>query len=211
MDAKKCIMNAPGADRPAQNMKAFLDWYNADDKLDPIIKTALAHLWFVTIHPFDDGNGRVRLRTCRSRDRKIARNVSTACRRRSVWNETPIYDMLEATQKGDLDVTPWLEWFLACLDRAFDSAEAVLANVFNKAEFWRKYAEAPLNKRQRDILNRLLDGFEGKLTSSRYAKIENVHQTQRCVTSPTLSITKFLRKTREGPRYYSLPRFSWSS
>jgi Fic family protein len=82
------------------------------------------------------------------------------------------YDMLEATQKGDLNVTLWLEWFLACLDRAFDGAEAVLAHVFHKAEFWKKYAEAPLNKRQRDILNRLLDGFDGKLTSSKYAKIE---------------------------------------
>lgn len=74
--------------------------------------------------------------------------------------------------KGDLDVTSWLEWFLACLDRAFDGAEAVLANVFHKAEFWKNYAQAPLNRRQRDILNRLLDGFEGKLTSSKYAKIE---------------------------------------
>jgi Fic family protein len=82
------------------------------------------------------------------------------------------YDLLEATQKDDLDITPWLEWFLGCLDRAFDGAEKILANVFQKAEFWKKHAAVPLNDRQRDILNRLLDGFEGKLTSSKWAKIE---------------------------------------
>jgi Fic family protein len=139
---EKVHYEAPGAERLSQDMAAFLAWYNADDKLDPVIKAALAHLWFVTLHPFDDGNGR------------IARAIA---------------DMSLARSE---DVTQWLEWFLACLDRAFDGAEAILANVFRKAEFWKKYAQAPLNKRQLDILNRLLDRFEGKLTSSKYAKIE---------------------------------------
>lgn len=171
---EKVHYEAPGADRIDHDMKAFLAWYNADDKLDPVIKAALAHLWFVTIHPFDDGNGRIARAIA---DMSLARSEGSSQRFYSMSAQIRVernayYDMLESTQKGDLDVTLWLEWFLACLDRAFDGAEAILAHVFQKAEFWKQHAEAPLNKRQRDILNRLLDGFEGKLTSSKYAKIE---------------------------------------
>lgn len=171
---EKVHYEAPGAERLSQDMAAFLAWYNSVDKLDPVIKAALAHLWFVTIHPFDDGNGRIARAIA---DMSLARSEDSPQRFYSMSAQIRVernayYDMLEATQKGDLDVTSWLEWFLACLDRAFDGAEAVLANVFHKAEFWKKYAQAQLNKRQRDILNRLLDGFEGKLTSSKYAKIE---------------------------------------
>lgn len=172
-------------------MKAFLVWYNADDKLDPVIKAALAHLWFVTIHPFDDGNGRIARAIA---DMSLARSEDSPQRFYSMSAQIRLernayYDMLEATQKRDLDVTSWLEWFLACLDRAFDGAEAVLANVFHKAEFWKNYAQAPLNKRQRDILNRLLDGSEGKLTSSKYAKIENARPIRRYATSVNWSNT----------------------
>jgi Fic family protein len=171
---EKVHYEAPGAERLGQDMKAFLTWYNADDKLDPVIKAALAHLWFVTIHPFDDGNGRIARAIA---DMSLARSEDSPQRFYSMSAQIRVernayYDMLEATQKGDLDVTQWLEWFLACLDRAFDGAEAILAHVFRKAEFWKQHAEAVINKRQRDILNRLLDGFEGKLTSSKYAKIE---------------------------------------
>jgi Fic family protein len=171
---EKVHYEAPGADRLNQDMKAFLAWYNADDKLDPVIKAALAHLWFVTIHPFDDGNGRIARAIA---DMSLARSEDSPQRFYSMSAQIRVernayYDMLEATQKGDLDVTSWLEWFLACLDRAFDGAETILTHVFRKAEFWKKHAEAALNKRQRDILNRLLDGFEGKLTSSKYAMIE---------------------------------------
>lgn len=171
---EKVHCEAPGADRIGQDMQALLAWYNSDGKLDPVIKAALAHLWFVTIHPFDDGNGRIARAIA---DMSLARSEDSPQRFYSMSAQIRVernayYDMLEATQKGDLDVTQWLEWFLACLERAFDGAEAVLANVFRKAGFWRKYAQASFNKRQRDILNRLLDGFEGKLTSSKYAKIE---------------------------------------
>ncbi|MCC8958593.1 Fic family protein [Bradyrhizobium sp. Pear77] len=171
---EKIHYEAPGADRIDHDMAAFLAWYNADDKLDPVIKAALAHLWFVTIHPFDDGNGRIARAIA---DMWLARSEHSPQRFYSMSAQIRVernayYDMLEATQKGELDVTQWLEWFLACLDRAFDGAEAILAHVFRKAAFWKQYVEAPLNKRQRDILNRLLDGFEGKLTSSKYAKIE---------------------------------------
>jgi len=165
---------APEAARLADEMKAFLDWFEKKDGTDPVMRAAIAHLWFVTIHPFGDGNGRIAraiadMALARS-DQSPQRFYSMSAQIRQERNA--YYDMLEATQKGELDITPWLEWFLACLNRAFDGAENTLADVLRKAEFWKKHAGAAFNDRQRDILNRLLDGFEGKLTSSKYAIIE---------------------------------------
>ena len=171
---EKVHYEAPAADRLDNEMRNFLTWFNLEDKLDPVVKAALAHLWFVTIHPFDDGNGRIARAIA---DMSLARSEASPQRFYSMSAQIQLerqayYEMLEATQKGDLDITRWLEWFLACLDRAFDGAEAILSSVFRKAEFWRVNAATSLNDRQRDILNRLLDGFEGKLTSSKWAKIE---------------------------------------
>jgi Fic family protein len=171
---EKVHYEAPVASRLDVEMKSFLDWFNSEDDTDPVIRAALAHLWFVTIHPFDDGNGRIARAIA---DMSLARSEDSPQRYYSMSAQIRLerkdyYDLLEATQKDDLDITPWLEWFLGCLDRAFDGAEKILANVFQKAEFWKKHAAVPLNDRQRDILNRLLDGFEGKLTSSKWAKIE---------------------------------------
>ena len=171
---EKVHYEAPPSDRLDQEMQGFLTWFNIEGKLDPVIKAALAHLWFVTIHPFDDGNGRIAraiadMLLARSED-SPQRFYSMSARIRLERNA--YYDALETTQKGDLDITRWLEWFLACLDHAFGGAEAVLSGVFRKAEFWKAQAPVPFNDRQRDILNRLLDGFEGKLTSSKWAKIE---------------------------------------
>lgn len=165
---------APAAARLDNEMQSFLNWFNLENKLDPVVKAALAHLWFVTIHPFDDGNGRIARAIA---DMSLARSEASPQRFYSMSAQIQLerqayYEMLEATQKGDLDITRWLEWFLACLDRAFDGAEAILSSVFRKAEFWRVNAATSLNDRQRDMLNRLLDGFEGKLTSSKWAKIE---------------------------------------
>jgi Fic family protein len=165
---------APAAGRLEAEMKSFLDWFNAADATDPVIKAALAHLWFVTIHPFVDGNGRIARAIA---DMSLARSEDSPQRFYSMSAQIQkerkdYYDILETTQKGDLDITRWLGWFLGCLDRAFDGAERILAVVFHKAEFWKTHAAAALNERQRDILNRLLDGFEGKLTSSKYATIE---------------------------------------
>jgi Fic family protein len=165
---------APVAEDLDAEMKSFLDWFNSKDGSDPVIRAALAHLWFVTIHPFDDGNGRIARAIA---DMSLARSEDSPQRFYSMSAQIRLerkayYDLLETTQKGDLDITPWLDWFLGCLDRAVDGAETILAAVLRKAEFWNTYAAAPLNHRQRDILNRLLDGFEGKLTSSKYAKIE---------------------------------------
>ena len=146
--------------------------------LDPVLKAALAHLWFVTIHPFDDGNGR------------IARAISDMCLARSEQNaqrfysmsaqirleRNAYYDILETAQKGDLDITPWFQWFLGCLDRAFDGAEIILTNVLKKARFWEAHAGVSFNDRQRDILNSLLEGFKGKMTSSKWAKLAKCSQ-----------------------------------
>jgi Fic family protein len=171
---EKIHYEAPAADRLDDEMRGFLTWFNLDDQLDPVTKPRSRHLWFVTIHPFDDGNGRIARAIA---DMSLARSEDSPQRFYSMSAQIQLerqayYDMLEATQKGDLDITRWLEWFLACLDRAFDGAEAILSSVFRKAEFWWVNAATSLNDRQRDILNRLLDGFEGKLTSSKWAKIE---------------------------------------
>ncbi len=165
---------APTADKLDAEMKAFLTWYNTEEKIDPVIKAALAHLWFVTIHPFEDGNGRIARAIA---DMALARSENSPQRFYSMSAQIRIerkdyYDMLENTQKGELDITAWLEWFLGCLDRAFNGAETILAAVLEKAEFWKNHTAGKINDRQRDILNRLLDGFEGKLTSSKWALIE---------------------------------------
>jgi len=171
---EKVHYEAPAAGKLDAEMKSFIAWFNGQDNTDPVIKAALAHLWFVTIHPFEDGNGRIARAIA---DMMLARSEDSSQRFYSMSAQIRLerkayYDTLEATQKGDLDITQWLEWFLGCLDRAFDGAEEILAAVFQKAEFWKKHGSAPLNERQRDMLNRLLDGFEGGLTSSKWAAIE---------------------------------------
>jgi Fic family protein len=165
---------APAAGRLDAEMQEFLKWFNGADDTDPVLRAALAHLWFVTIHPFEDGNGRIARAIA---DMSLARSEESTQRFYSMSAQIRIernayYDILESTQKGDLDITPWMEWFLGCLDRAFDGTENTLAVVFKKADFWKKHAAAKLNERQRDMLNLLLDGFEGKLTSSKWALIE---------------------------------------
>jgi Fic family protein len=164
---------APGALRLEAEMSAFLKWFNDEAGLDPVLKAALAHLWFVTIHPFDDGNGRIARAIS---DMALARSEQSAQRFYSMSAQIRLernayYDILEATQKGDLDVTAWLDWFLACLDRAIQGAEDMLSNILHKARFWEAIENQPLNERQRKVLNRLLDGFEGKLTSSKWARL----------------------------------------
>jgi Fic family protein len=155
-------------------MKLFLDWMNENAPIDPVLKAALAHLWFVTIHPFEDGNGRIARAIA---DMALARSEESPQRFYSMSAQIRLerkvyYDTLEATQKGGLDVTPWLEWFLACLDRAFDRSNNILANVLAKSNFWQAQAARSFNDRQRDMINRLLEGFEGKLTNAKWAKIE---------------------------------------
>ena len=165
---------APAAAKLEAEMDAFLEWFNGESDIDPVLEAAVAHLWFVTIHPFDDGNGRIARAIA---DMALARSEESPQRFYSMSAQirkerNAYYDILESTQKGSLDITPWVQWFLDCLDRAIKGAEDILAAVNKKANFWKEHAGQAFNNRQRDMLNRLLDGFEGKLTSSKWALIE---------------------------------------
>lgn len=169
---------APAAERVRSEMKRFLGWFEKDDSTDLVVKSGVAHLWFVTIHPFDDGNGRIARALA---DMVLARSERSPQRFYSMsaqirQEHKAYYDILEATQKGDLDITNWLEWFLGCLSRAFEHADTILSAVLNKARFWERFAGVDFNARQRNIVNRLLNGFEGKLTSSKWAKLAKCSQ-----------------------------------
>ena len=164
---------APPAERIEGEMSTFLDWFEARTGIDPVIKAGVAHFWFVTIHPFEDGNGRIARAIA---DMALARAEGLAERFYSASAQIEAerkqyYLQLERSQRGDVDITSWLEWFLSCLGRALARAEADLASVLRKAKIWERINETPVNERQRRIINRLLDGFEGKLTTSKYAKI----------------------------------------
>ena len=168
---------APAASRLDGEMNAFLDWFNARPDIDPVLKAGLAHLWFVTIHPFDDGNGRIARAIA---DMALARSENSPQRFYSMSAQIrqergAYYDILQKTQKGTLDITPWMDWFLGCLGRAIDGAQTTLGAVLAKARFWEAIAGVAngiaINERQRLVLNRLLNGFEGKLTTSKYAKL----------------------------------------
>ena len=169
---------APPARRVPREMREFLGWFTAAQEIDPVMKAGLAHLWFVTIHPFEDGNGRIARAIA---DMALARSEGSAQRFYSMSAQirrerSAYYAILERTQKGPLDITPWMEWFLGCLNRAFVGAEEVFSSVLRKARFWEKHPGTAFNARQRDVLNRLLDGFEGKLTSSKWAKLTKCSQ-----------------------------------
>jgi Fic family protein len=175
---EKVHYQAPPAKQVAREIRAYLTWFNRKDSIDPVLKAALAHLWFVTIHPFEDGNGRIARALT---DMILARSENSPQRFYSMSAQIQAerktyYDILETTQKGNLDITEWLEWFLGCLDRAFWSAGTILADVLEKARFWERHGAKPFNDRQRKILNRILDGFEGKLTSSKWAKLGKCSQ-----------------------------------
>lgn len=169
---------APDADKLDAEMNRFLEWFNTSSNMDPVIKAAIAHLWFVTIHPFDDGNGRIARAIA---DMQLARADGTVQRFYSMSAQIRIernvyYDILESTQKGLLDITEWVMWFLQCLDRAFSATDGTLAAVIKKAKFWEHPATQNLNKRQQLMMNKLLEGFVGKLTSSKWAKIAKCSQ-----------------------------------
>jgi Fic family protein len=164
---------APPAEKLDQEMRAFVEWFEAGNGIDPVIKAGVAHFWFVTIHPFEDGNGRIGRAIA---DLELARADGTAERFYSLsaqieTERKEYYLQLERGQRGGLDLTQWLEWFLGCLGRAITKAEAMLSGVLQKARVWEKVNQQPVNERQRKVINRLLDGFEGKLTSSKYAKL----------------------------------------
>ena len=193
---------APKADRIPSEMRSFLDWFEGGKAIDPVWRAGLAHLWFVTIHPFDDGNGRIARAIA---DMALARSENSPQRFYSMSTQIrqerkAYYDVLEHTQKGTMDVTPWMEWFLGCLGRAIDGAQVTLSTVLDKARFWERIKNVQLNDRQRLVINRLLDGFEGKLTTSKYASLAKCSQDTAHRDILTLVDRGVLVQNREGGR-----------
>ena len=173
MGMEKVHFQAPDSSLVEEEMKLFLDWFNNNVKTDLVLKAATAHLWFITIHPFEDGNGRIaRALTdmlLAQSDKSNQRFYSMSAQIRIQRKE--YYEMLENTQKGNLDITEWIKWFLNCLINSLKSTDSVLVRVLFKADFWTKHSKILINERQNKLLNKLLDGFDGKLTSSKWAKI----------------------------------------
>jgi Fic family protein len=169
---------APPAERLEDEMQQFLEWFNGDATMEPVLKAALAHLWYVTIHPFDDGNGRIARAIA---DMSLARSEGSSQRFYSMSAQIreehdEYYGILERTQKRTMEVTAWMDWFLACLTRAIEGAQTALSGVVAKAHYWEKLRDVPLNERQRLVINRLLEGFEGKLTTSKWAALTKSSQ-----------------------------------
>ena len=173
MGRERVHFEAPAAERVPHEMERFLLWLEQDQGLDPVLKAGVAHFWFVTIHPFEDGNGRIGRAIA---DLLLSRSDGMAERFYSLSSQIEAerkgyYEKLEACQRGGLDITVWLRWFLECFGRAIKGAEGLLERVLRKARLWDRINQGPVNDRQRAVLNRLLDGFDGKLTSSKYSKL----------------------------------------
>jgi Fic family protein len=154
-------------------MDKFLDWFNNENRLDPVIKAAIAHFWFIIIHPFDDGNGRIgraltdMLLACAEGSGERFYSMSTQI----LAERNRYYEVLQKVQHSSGDITEWLYWFLHCLKNAMLSTENTTQKILGKAEFWKLHERTPINERQRLMLNKLFDGFEGKLQTSKWAKI----------------------------------------
>ncbi|MDR3491323.1 MAG: Fic family protein [Gammaproteobacteria bacterium] len=206
---EKVHYEAPAYNRLEGEMKLFIKWFNSASKTDLVIKAALAHFWFVTIHPFDDGNGRIGRAIS---DMMLARSEKSPQRFYSMSAQiqrerNAYYDVLERCQKGSLDITAWIEWFLHCLKRAIAASEEILQTVFVKARFWNLHVGAAFNERQKTIINRLLDGFEGKLNSSKWAKITKCSQDTALRDINDLLERKILKKEQGGGRSTSYSLF----
>jgi len=202
MGKEKVHYEAPKPEFIAQEMNAFLDWLENDDELDLVLKAAIAHLWFVTIHPFDDGNGRI---TRAITDMLLARSDQSVQRFYSMSAQIRVerkeyYNILEKTQKGNLNITEWILWFLNCLTNAINATEEILSKVLYKAEFWKLHSSTILNERQQKIINKMLDGFDGKLTSSKWGKINKCSQDTALRDIQDLIKKNILRKEASGGR-----------
>lgn len=202
MGKEKVHYQAPPASEIKKEMKMFLTWFNKEPEEDLIIKSALAHLWFLTIHPFEDGNGRIaralsEMMLTRS-DGVSQRFYSMSAQIRS--GRKDYYNILEKTQKGSLDITEWLVWYLKCLEDALSSSEVILSKVLNKHKFWTKFAAEVLNNRQILLINKLLDDFTGLLTTSKWAKIAKCSQDTALRDIQYLLNKNILQKNPSGGR-----------
>jgi Fic family protein len=199
---EKVHYQAPDSSRIELEMEKFLKWFENEFEIDPVLKAAIAHLWFVTIHPFDDGNGRI----CRAiTDMQLARSDKSVRRFYSMSAQIRIerkqyYEILEKTQKGNSDITEWIIWFLQCLINSIFSTEEVLSRTLHKAEFWKTHARTIFNDRQQKVINQLLDGFDGKLTSSKWAKINKCSQDTALRDIQDLIKKDILQKEASGGR-----------
>jgi len=199
---EKVHFQAPDAEIIEVEMNRFLQWFNEEIKIDLVIKAAIAHLWFVTIHPFQDGNGRI---TRAVTDMLLARSDKSTQRFYSMSAQIRIerkeyYNILEKTQKGDLDITEWIIWFLNCLINALNATEKILTRVLVKADFWYRHSKTTINERQRKVLNKLLDGFEGKLTSMKWAKMAKCSKDTAIRDINDLISKEVLQKESAGGR-----------
>jgi Fic family protein len=202
MGKEKIHFEAPSAEQIDHEMNLFLNWLESKTPDDLVLKAALAHLWFVTIHPFEDGNGRIGRAIA---DLLLARSEKSSHRFYSLSAQIQkerkdYYAILERTQKGELEITPWIEWFFGCLGRAIDGALRSLDRILHKAQFWEILAETPLNERQRKMINRMLDELEGKLTSSKWAKMAKCSQDTAYRDILDLLERGILVKNAEGGR-----------
>ena len=209
MGKEKVHYEAPKPERVPQEMERFIGWINAEVEMDEVVKAAIAHLWFVTIHPFDDGNGRIARALT---DMMLARSERTSKRFYSMSAEIKLmrseyYEVLERTQRGDGDITEWLLWFFRCFDAALDSTEESLSAVLAKARYWEHFAKEEVNERQRKLINLQFDGFFGKLTSGKWAKIGKCSSDTALNDIKDLLNKGMLIKNGEGGRStnYSLP------
>ena len=202
MGIEKVHFQAPDSALVENETLLFLDWFNNDDNTDLVIKSAIAHLWFVSIHPFEDGNGRI---TRALSDMILARADKSNQRFYSISAQIrkerkQYYEILEKTQKGNLDITEWIRWFLQCLINALKATDSILRQVLYKADFWNKHSKTIINERQSLLINKLLDGFDGKLTSSKWAKIGKCSKDTAIRDINDLIIKNILRKEAAGGR-----------
>lgn len=202
MGKENVHFEAPNSDLLEKEMSSLLNWFSQNNKIDLVLKASIAHLWFVTIHPFDDGNGRI---TRALTDMLLAQADKSNQRFYSMSAQIRIerkqyYDILEKTQKGDLNITNWIQWFLQCLINALNSTEEVLVKVLFKGNFWQIHSKTIINERQKKLINKLLDSFDGKLTSSKWAKIAKCSKDTAIRDINDLIEKEILRKEEAGGR-----------
>jgi len=193
---------APDADNINEMMADFIAWFNSDVSIDSVLKAAIAHIWFVTIHPFDDGNGRISRAIT---DMQLARSDNSSQRFYSMSSQIrqerkAYYAILEKTQRGDLDITGWLSWFIDSFNHSLRATTEILSGILNKASFWEEHSSTTLNQRQGKVLNKLFDGFDGKLTTSKWAKICKCSQDTGGRDINELITLSILIKSPEGGR-----------
>ena len=202
MGKEKIHFEAPNSDRIDLEIEKFNHWVESENEIDPVLKSAIAHLWFITIHPFEDGNGRI---TRAITEMLLARSDNSTKRFYSMSSQIRIerkqyYEILEKTQKGNSEITNWILWFLECLKNSFSSTSDVLSKIFTKAEFWKTHSKTIINERQQKMLNKLLDGFDGKLTTSKWGKICKCSQDTALRDIQDLMKKDILQKEKSGGR-----------